>query len=57
MLYSFKTVFQSDSNSSFFESILIRPSGALIVSRQDTNEIWEMDPLSGDGKCIINVSE
>ncbi|KAF4501981.1 hypothetical protein FAGAP_1772 [Fusarium agapanthi] len=52
-----KTVFQLDSKPSFFESITIRPSGTLIVTRQDTNEIWEIDPVSRAGKCIATVPD
>ncbi|KAG5746298.1 hypothetical protein H9Q72_008253 [Fusarium xylarioides] len=52
-----KTVFQLDVKPSFFESITVRPCGTLIVTRQDTNEIWEIDPISGAGKCIITVPE
>ncbi|KAG5792264.1 hypothetical protein H9Q69_008692 [Fusarium xylarioides] len=50
-----KTVFQLDAKPSFFESITVRPSGTLIITRQDTNEIWEIDPISGTGKCIVTV--
>ncbi|KAI0550472.1 hypothetical protein F4679DRAFT_572849 [Xylaria curta] len=52
-----KTVFQLDSKPSFFESIVARPCGTLLVTRQDTNELWEIDPASGTGKCIINIPE
>ncbi|KAF5598615.1 hypothetical protein FPCIR_2912 [Fusarium pseudocircinatum] len=52
-----KTVFQLDSKPSFFESISVRSSGALIVTRQDTNEIWEIDPISETGKCIVTVPD
>ncbi|KAF5687187.1 hypothetical protein FDENT_5511 [Fusarium denticulatum] len=52
-----KTVFQLDSKPSFFESITVRSSGALIVTRQDTSEIWEIDPISGTGKCIVTVPD
>ncbi|KAF5647853.1 6-phosphogluconate dehydrogenase [Fusarium tjaetaba] len=52
-----KTVFQLDCKPSFFESITVRPSGALIVTRQDTNEIWEIDSFSGTGKCIVTVPD
>ncbi|RBQ79302.1 hypothetical protein FVER14953_21268 [Fusarium verticillioides] len=52
-----KTVFQLDVNPSFFECITVRPSGTLIVTRQDTNEIWEIDPISGAGKCIVTVPD
>ncbi|KAF5971917.1 hypothetical protein FBULB1_8967 [Fusarium bulbicola] len=52
-----KTVFQLGSKPSFFESITVRPSGTLIVTRQDTNEMWEIDPVSGTGKCIVTVPD
>ncbi|KAF5539444.1 hypothetical protein FMEXI_8933 [Fusarium mexicanum] len=52
-----KTVFQLASKPSFFESITVRPCGTLIVTRQDTNEIWEIDPVSGTGKCIVAVPD
>ncbi|KAI7763197.1 hypothetical protein LZL87_012234 [Fusarium oxysporum] len=52
-----KTVFQLDFKPSFFESITVRPSGTLIVTRQDANEIWEIDPISGTGKCIVTVPD
>ncbi|KAF5572746.1 hypothetical protein FPANT_12850 [Fusarium pseudoanthophilum] len=52
-----KTVLQLDCKPSFFESITVRPSGTLIVTRQDTNEIWEINPFSGTGKCIVTVSD
>ncbi|KAF4435247.1 hypothetical protein FACUT_7351 [Fusarium acutatum] len=52
-----KTVFQLTSKPSFFESITVRPSGTLLVTRQDTNEIWEIDPASGNGKCVAAVPD
>ncbi|KAF5586886.1 uncharacterized protein FSUBG_11985 [Fusarium subglutinans] len=52
-----KTVFQLGSKPSFFESITIRPSGTLIVTRQDTNKIWEIDPISGTGECLATVPD
>ncbi|KAF4956530.1 hypothetical protein FSARC_11532 [Fusarium sarcochroum] len=52
-----KTVFQTDFKPSFFESITVRPSGVLLVTRQDVNEIWEIDPVSGTGKCIVTVPD
>ncbi|EXL91746.1 hypothetical protein NOF04DRAFT_16563 [Fusarium oxysporum II5] len=52
-----KTVFQLNFKPSFFESITVRPSGTLIVTRQDANEIWEIDPVSGAGKCIVTVPD
>ncbi|KAF5691724.1 hypothetical protein FCIRC_302 [Fusarium circinatum] len=30
-------------------------SGTVIVTRQDTNEVWEIDPVSGTGKCIVTI--
>ncbi|CAI6335537.1 unnamed protein product [Periconia digitata] len=50
-----KLVFQLDSKPSFFESILVRPGGTLLLTRQDTNEFWEVDPISGSGNCIAKI--
>jgi hypothetical protein len=52
-----QTVFQLDCKPSFFESITVGPSGTLIVTRQDNNEIWEIDSISGTGKCIVSVPD
>ena len=52
-----KTIFQATAEPSFFESIVTRPSGNLLVTRQDTNELWEIDPFSGAGHCVLTLTE
>ncbi|RFU75442.1 cytochrome p450 [Trichoderma arundinaceum] len=50
-----KIVFQLGAQPSFFESISARPNGRLLLTRQDVNELWEVDPATRTGKCIVTI--
>lgn len=50
-----KIVFQLSTQPSFFESITARPNGSLLLTRQDVNELWEVDPVTGMGKCVVTI--
>lgn len=50
-----KIVFQLSTQPSFFESIAARPKGSLLLTRQDVNELWEVDPVTGTGKCVVTI--
>nr|WOD45630.1 hypothetical protein [Trichoderma atroviride] len=50
-----KVVFQLSTQPSFFESIVARPKGSLLLTRQDVNELWEVDPVTGTGNCVVTI--
>ncbi|KAH8895630.1 hypothetical protein GQ53DRAFT_853660 [Thozetella sp. PMI_491] len=52
-----RTVFQAGVKPSFFENIAVRPNGALLLTRQDVNELWEVDPVTGTGKSLVTIPE
>ncbi|KAL6885752.1 hypothetical protein GGI43DRAFT_388874 [Trichoderma evansii] len=50
-----KIIFQLSVQPSFFESIAACPNGSLLLTRQDVNELWEVDPATGTGKFIVTI--
>ncbi|CAH0043755.1 unnamed protein product [Clonostachys solani] len=53
---SFKTIFQLSNKPTCFENITISPiDGTLLVTRTDRPEVWRVDPVSGDGSCLVTI--
>jgi hypothetical protein len=48
-------VFQLDHKPTWFENIAVRPNGALLVTRLDVPELWEVDPKTGNGRVILSI--
>ncbi|KAF5005214.1 hypothetical protein FDECE_8335 [Fusarium decemcellulare] len=50
-------IFQEETQPSFFESICARSNGMLLVTRQDVNELWELNPFTRTGRCVLRITE
>ena len=52
---STKTLFQLDSQPTWFENITIRPNGTLLATRLDIPEVWAIDPSTSTGKSVLRL--
>lgn len=52
-----RLIFQLDTKPSFFENILTRPNGNLLLTRQDVNELWEVVSVTGSGKRLVTIPD
>ncbi|KAL1837707.1 hypothetical protein VTJ49DRAFT_3504 [Mycothermus thermophilus] len=41
---------------SWFENLAVRPNGKILATRGDAPEIWQIDPASGSGSLLVNVT-
>jgi hypothetical protein len=41
--------------NSWFENIAVRPSGLLLATRADADEIWQIDPATRSGALLVSV--
>ncbi|KAM0561304.1 hypothetical protein ACHAPJ_003183 [Fusarium lateritium] len=52
---STKTVFQLDSQPTWFENISIRPDGTVLATRLDVPEVWAIDPKTSSGSQLLRI--
>ncbi|KAF4496874.1 hypothetical protein FAGAP_6956 [Fusarium agapanthi] len=50
-----RTIFQLDSQPTWFENISLRPSGTILATRLDIPEVWEIDPEKSTGSKILRI--
>ncbi|RBR03120.1 hypothetical protein FVER53590_10350 [Fusarium verticillioides] len=50
-----RTIFQLDSQPTWFENITLRPSRTILATRLDVPEIWEIDPEKSTGFKILRI--
>ncbi|KAG5773430.1 hypothetical protein H9Q72_000802 [Fusarium xylarioides] len=50
-----RTIFQLDSQPTWFENITLRPSGTILATRLDVPEVWEIDPEKSTGSKILRI--
>ncbi|KAF5689206.1 hypothetical protein FCIRC_1536 [Fusarium circinatum] len=50
-----RTIFQLDSQPTWFENVTLRPSGTILATRLDVPEVWEIDPEKSTGSKILSV--
>ncbi|KAF5620490.1 hypothetical protein F52700_11218 [Fusarium sp. NRRL 52700] len=50
-----RTIFQLDSQPTWFENIALRPSGTILATRLDVPEVWEIDPEKSTGSKILPI--
>ncbi|RBQ72642.1 hypothetical protein FVER14953_10350 [Fusarium verticillioides] len=50
-----RTIFQLDSQPTWFENITLRLSGTILATRLDVPEIWEIDPEKSTGFKILRI--
>ncbi|KAL2271414.1 hypothetical protein VTJ83DRAFT_785 [Remersonia thermophila] len=41
---------------SWFENVAVRPNGNILATRGDAPEIWQIDPATGSGALLVNVT-
>ncbi|CAH0021025.1 unnamed protein product [Clonostachys rhizophaga] len=53
---SLKTIFKLPNKGTCFENITINPTdGTLLVTRTDCPEVWRVDPVTGEGSCLVMI--
>ncbi|KAK7214220.1 hypothetical protein V2G26_021398 [Clonostachys chloroleuca] len=53
---SLKTIFKLSNKGTCFENITINPrDGTLLVTRADCPEVWRVDPVTGEGSCLVTI--
>ncbi|QGI69204.1 hypothetical protein CEK26_013161 [Fusarium fujikuroi] len=50
-----RTIFQLNSQPTWFENISLRPRGTILATRLDVPEVWEIDPEKSTGSKILRV--
>ncbi|SCN90736.1 uncharacterized protein FFB20_08783 [Fusarium fujikuroi] len=50
-----QTIFQLNSQPTWFENISLRPRGTILATRLDVPEVWEIDPEKSTGSKILRV--
>ncbi|CAM1511025.1 Fc.00g085380.m01.CDS01 [Cosmosporella sp. VM-42] len=54
---STRTLFQLDSQPTWFENISIRSNGTILATRLDVPELWAIDPTTGKGSVLLRLPE
>ncbi|CAG9998566.1 unnamed protein product [Clonostachys byssicola] len=55
---SLKTIFKLSNKGTCFENITINPrDGTLLVTRTDCPEVWRVDPVTGEGSCLVTIPD
>ncbi|PNP37751.1 hypothetical protein TGAMA5MH_10352 [Trichoderma gamsii] len=52
---STKTLFQLDSQPTWFENISIRSNGTILATCLDVPELWAIDPCTSTGKLVLSL--
>ncbi|KAK2126029.1 hypothetical protein NOF04DRAFT_1400624 [Fusarium oxysporum II5] len=50
-----RTIFQLDSQPTWFENITLRSGGTILATRLDIPEVWEIDPEKSTGSKILRI--